>query len=53
VLADAMGEYDAERYIALMAREAFDYTTWQRGLWSEKGVEDLSREAMALRRQTG
>ncbi len=50
-LLQALGGYDAERYIALVTREGFDYTVWQRGLWSDTTVEDLSAKAMeSLRR---
>ncbi|MBK5969197.1 hypothetical protein Thiosp_00916 [Thiorhodovibrio litoralis] len=48
-LIDALGEVDAEKFIALMAREPFDYTEWQRQLWPEKSVEELSQAAMARR----
>lgn len=49
VLIDALGEVDAEKFIALMAREPFDYTEWQRKLWPEMSVEALSQAAMARR----
>ena len=32
-LTDALGEVEAERFIALVLREPFDYTAWQRRLW--------------------
>ena len=44
-----MGELAAERYIALIQRESFDYTKWQKKLWSEKSIEQLSEEAMLSR----
>ena len=49
-LVEALGPVDAERFIALMLREPFDYTQWQRSLWTKQGVHDLSRAAMTLRR---
>ncbi|MBI1923857.1 hypothetical protein HYR99_06365 [Candidatus Poribacteria bacterium] len=49
-LTDALGEVNAEKFISLMMREPFDYTKWQRQLWDGRGVEDISRSAMALRR---
>ncbi len=49
VLIDALGEVDAEKFIALMAREPFDSSEWQRQLWPEKSVEELSQAAMARR----
>jgi len=48
-LIDALGEVEAEKFIALMAREPFDYTEWQRQLWPDMSVEALSRAAMARR----
>ena len=48
-LVEALGPVDAERFIALLLREPFDYTQWQRSLWAEQGVHDLSRAAMTLR----
>jgi hypothetical protein len=34
----------------LLLREPFDYTGWQRSLWSDKDVDEISLAAMALRR---
>ena len=50
-LLQALGEYDAERYIALVSREGFDYTVWQRELWPDAGVEELSARAMDAQRR--
>ncbi len=47
-LVRSLGEVDAERFIALMMREPFDYTRWQRLLWLDKSVEELSAEAVRL-----
>jgi hypothetical protein len=35
----------------LIQREPFDYTKWQRELWKDKTVEELSREAMEFRKK--
>jgi len=51
-LVTALGEVHAERFITLVLREPFDYTRWQQNLWTEKSVEELSREAMAYRGKT-
>jgi len=51
-LTDALGEVNAERFISLILREPFDYTNWQRNLWQDRSVEDVSRSAMALRQNT-
>ena len=49
-LVEALGQVEAERFIPLMLREPFDYTSWQRQLWVEKSVEELSKAAMEWRR---
>jgi hypothetical protein len=46
----ALGTVEAERFITLMLREPFDYTKWQRHLWADKSIEEISKVAMALRR---
>lgn len=50
-LIDALGEVMAEKFIALMTRESFDYTEWQRQLWPDISVEELSQAATARRSQ--
>lgn len=35
--------------VELYLRESSDYTEWQRTLWEDKSVEEISRMAMALR----
>jgi len=51
VLIDALGELQAERFIALIAREPFDYTQWQKDMWSEKTVKEISNAAMKYRNE--
>lgn len=50
-LINALGEVQAERFISLILREPFDYTAWQRKLWLEKSVEEISSLAMQNRRK--
>ena len=45
----AMGEVEAERFITLIMREPFDYTLWQRTLWEQRSVEEISEQAMKYR----
>ena len=47
----SLGEVDAERFIALIQREPFDYTEWQRLLWEGQSIEEISHKAMELRRK--
>ncbi len=49
-LVETLGPVDAERFITMLLREPFDYTKWQRELWDDKDVDELSRMAMAMRR---
>lgn len=46
----ALGDVEAGRFISLLTRAPFDYPKWQATLWPDVGVEELSREAMRLRR---
>ncbi len=48
-LIKALGELNAERFITLLLREPFDYTTWQRALWTDKSIENISQMAMQNR----
>ena len=48
-LVDNLGAVEAERFIALILREPFDYTKWQKELWSDKNIEEISKSAMELR----
>ena len=50
VLTEALGDVQAEKFIALIMRSPFDYTKWQRKLWVEKSVEEISDAAMKLRK---
>jgi len=49
-LVAALGDVQAEKFIALIQREPFDYTQWQRTLWPDKGIEEISQAAMKHRR---
>jgi len=48
-LVAALGDVQAERFIALVQRELFDYTRWQRTLWPERSIEEISQAAMKHR----
>ena len=49
-LTEALGDVQAEKFIALVMRSRFDYTKSQRKLWVEKSVEEISDAAMKLRK---
>jgi len=46
-----LGKVDAERFVALLSREPFDYTLWQRDLWSQKTAKEIS--TLAMRKKGG
>jgi len=37
--------------IILILREPFDYTKWQRTLWPERSIEQISAAAMKARKE--
>lgn len=52
LLIKGLGRVEAERFISLILREPFDYTKWQRDLWNDKTIQDLSTEAMGMRSES-
>ena len=51
-LISTLGLVEAERFIALMNRERFDYTKWRQNLWEGETVEEISSRAMAEVKKT-
>lgn len=49
ILSQYLGDIEAERFIALIQREQFDYTRWRQGIDDEKSLREISRSAMLLR----
>lgn len=49
VLARHLGDVEAERFIALIQREPFDYTKWRQDMDEELSLEEISRKAMSHR----
>lgn len=49
VLVENLGDVDAEKFIRLITKEPFDYTQWQRTLWEDEPIEQLSEKAMRYR----
>lgn len=49
-LTDALGVVEAEKFVALIMREHFDYTEWQKNLWPRETVEEISKAAMSYRK---
>ena len=50
ILSQHLGDVEAERFIALIQRERFDYTKWRQGLDEELRIEEISHKAMLLRK---
>ena len=46
ILKERLGLVEAERFIALMNREPFDYTEWRRDMFEGMSVREISRLAM-------
>ncbi|MCI5130636.1 MAG: hypothetical protein D3904_03750 [Candidatus Electrothrix sp. EH2] len=52
VLSKYLGDVEAERFVALIQREPFDYTKWREEMEEDEGsIEEISRNAMDLRRK--
>ena len=51
ILAEHLGDVEAERFIALIQREPFDYTKWHQGLDESLTIESISQRAMELRKK--
>ena len=51
VLTQHLGLVEAERFIALIQREKFDYTQWRQTLFTGLSGEELSRQAMQFRQK--
>jgi hypothetical protein len=47
-LTESLGKVGAEKFIALIQREPFDYTKWQRNLWEGLTIEEISRKATEI-----
>ena len=46
VLIAGLGQVEAERFISFIIREPIDYTEWQRCLFNNMSVKELSSAAM-------
>ena len=51
ILTKTLGLVEAERFVALIQQEPFDYTKWRDGLLEDLTVEEISRKAMELRKK--
>lgn len=49
VLTKYLGDVEAERFVALIQREPFDYTKWRQDVDEALTIEEISHRAMLLR----
>ncbi len=49
ILAQHLGDVEAERFIALIQREPFDYTKWRQEMFDDFSIKEISEKAMSLR----
>jgi hypothetical protein len=52
ILSQYLGDVEAERFIALIQREPFDYTKWHQQQDEPLSIEGISRNAMSLRNKS-
>jgi len=52
ILSQYLGDIEAERFVALIQREPFDYTKWRQDLAEDLSLEEISRSAMILREKS-
>ncbi|GHU85566.1 hypothetical protein FACS189473_4670 [Spirochaetia bacterium] len=48
-LTQSLGMVEAERFIALILREPFDYTVWQRDLYKDMSLDDFYQNVKKFR----
>jgi hypothetical protein len=51
-LTQSLGMVEAERFIALILREPFDYTVWQRDLYKDVPLDDFYKSVKQFRQQS-
>ena len=49
ILTQSIGIVEAERFVALIQQEPFDYTKWRDDLFEDLTIEEISKKAMELR----
>jgi hypothetical protein len=50
ILSQHLGAVQAERFIALIQRERFDYTKWRENLFAGMSGEEISKKAMEFQK---
>jgi len=52
ILSEGLGLVEAERFVALLIREQFDYTKWQEKLYHNMPLEELCANTDAFSQKT-
>jgi len=52
ILSDKLGLIEAERFVALIKSDSFDYTEWHQNLYEDMPIEDLCSNASRLWNET-
>lgn len=50
-LVETLGVVNAERFIAMIKRESFDYTVWRREYFDNKSLDEINKEAVSYAKQ--
>ena len=50
ILTKSLGLVEAERFVALLQQEPFDFTKWRKDLFEGLTVEEISQKAMELQK---
>jgi hypothetical protein len=51
LLAQYLGDVEAERFIALIQREPFDYSKWRQDIDGDLSIKEISQRAMSYRKK--
>lgn len=49
-LVEKLGVVDAERFVAMIKRDSFDYTIWRKEYFNKMDIEQISTDAVAYAR---
>lgn len=49
ILSEQLGIVEAERFIALIRRDSFDYTKWRQGLFTDVPLDTFLKKAQEYR----
>lgn len=53
LLRNHLGLVDAERFLAMLGRDSFDYTQWRQHQWNDMTVAEIAEKARQMRETSG